>query len=169
MLRRGRSGSDHFPGDHHLRQRPGMVRTRPHRFPGFAILPLPDSMSPGELTPALKVLHPRWSGIAEQRIRSLFGNRCIGGDSTMCSVAARWRSSTQRCRPTRPHWLLDSHLDVPADTAWAVAQMHDKGVSVATADVKFVVSHAGGKVPCLARRFALIDEVVVAASQGRNA
>jgi len=68
-----------------------------------------------------------------------------------------------------PTGLLDSHLDVPADTAWAVAQMHDKGVSAATADVKFVVSHAGGKVPCLARRFALIDEVVVAASQGRNA
>jgi hypothetical protein len=52
--------------------------------------------------------------------------------------------------------LPDSLLDFPVDTARAVAQMHYHGVFAATPDVKYVVSHAGGVVPYLARRFAII-------------
>jgi len=57
--------------------------------------------------------------------------------------------------------LNDSLLDFPVDTARTVAQMHYKGVFAATKDVKYVLSHAGGVVPYLACRFAVIDEMAV--------
>jgi predicted TIM-barrel fold metal-dependent hydrolase len=52
-----------------------------------------------------------------------------------------------------------------AHEAFGVAQMHFNGVFAATADVKFVLSHAGGVAPYLARRFAIIDEMAVIADE----
>jgi predicted TIM-barrel fold metal-dependent hydrolase len=64
--------------------------------------------------------------------------------------------------------LPDSLLDFPADTARTVAQMHFNGVFAATRDVKFVLSHAGGVVPYIARRFAIIDEMAVIPDQDQS-
>jgi aminocarboxymuconate-semialdehyde decarboxylase len=44
--------------------------------------------------------------------------------------------------------------------------MHYNGVFAATRDVKFVLSHAGGTVPYLAQRFAVIDEMAVIPDEG---
>jgi aminocarboxymuconate-semialdehyde decarboxylase len=57
--------------------------------------------------------------------------------------------------------LPDSLVDYPADTTRAVAQLHYSNTFARTPDVKYVLSHAGGTVPYLAGRFAVIDEMGV--------
>ena len=57
--------------------------------------------------------------------------------------------------------IPDSLLDFPVDTSRTVAQMHYSGTFARTPDVKYVLSHAGGTVPYLAKRFAIIDEMGV--------
>jgi 6-methylsalicylate decarboxylase len=57
--------------------------------------------------------------------------------------------------------LPDSLLDFPVDTSRTAAHMHYSGTFARTPDVKYVLSHAGGTVPYLARRFAIIDEMGV--------
>jgi hypothetical protein len=46
-----------------------------------------------------------------------------------------------------------------ADTTRAVAQLLYSNTFARTPDVKYVFSHAGGTVPFLAGRFAIIDEM----------
>ena len=55
--------------------------------------------------------------------------------------------------------LPDNLLDFPTDTNRAVAQMHYTGRFARTPHVKYVFSHAGGSIPYLAARFAIIDEM----------
>jgi aminocarboxymuconate-semialdehyde decarboxylase len=57
--------------------------------------------------------------------------------------------------------LPDSLIDYPADTTRTVAQLHYSNTFARTPDVKYVFSHAGGTVPYLAGRFAVIDEMGV--------
>jgi predicted TIM-barrel fold metal-dependent hydrolase len=57
--------------------------------------------------------------------------------------------------------LPDSLIDYPADTTRAIAHLHYSGTFARTPDVKYTLSHAGGTVPYLAGRFAIIDEMNV--------
>jgi aminocarboxymuconate-semialdehyde decarboxylase len=50
-------------------------------------------------------------------------------------------------------------LDFPTDTNRAVAQMHYTNRFARTPNVKYIFSHAGGSIPYLAARFAIIDEM----------
>ena len=55
--------------------------------------------------------------------------------------------------------LPDNVLDFPTDTNRAVAQMHYTNRFARTPNVKYIFSHAGGSIPYLAARFAIIDEM----------
>jgi 6-methylsalicylate decarboxylase len=55
--------------------------------------------------------------------------------------------------------LPDNLIDFPTDTNRAVAQMHYTNRFARTPDVKYIFSHAGGSIPYLAARFAIIDEI----------
>ena len=70
--------------------------------------------------------------------------------------------------------LPDNLLDFPTDTNRAVAQMHYTNRFARTPSVKYIFSHAGGSIPYLAARFAIIDEMgfiagdPLASAQGLN-
>ena len=55
--------------------------------------------------------------------------------------------------------LPDNLIDFPTDTNRAVAQMHYTNRFARTPNVKYIFSHAGGSLPYLAARFAIIDEM----------
>jgi predicted TIM-barrel fold metal-dependent hydrolase len=140
-----------------------LIRSRPDRFGGFACLPLPDvDASLEELSYALDVL--RLDGFV------LFTNS-IGvylGDSKLEPVFAEVerRNAVVYVHPnpspdTIAHslGLPDNLLDFPTDTNRAVAQLHYTNRFARTPNVKYIFSHAGGSIPYLAARFAIIDEM----------
>jgi predicted TIM-barrel fold metal-dependent hydrolase len=140
-----------------------LIRSRPDRFGGFACLPLPDvDASLEELSYALDVL--RLDGFV------LFTNS-IGvylGDSKLEPVFAEFerRNAVVYVHPnpspdTIAHslGLPDNLLDFPTDTNRAVAQLHYTNRFARTPNVKYIFSHAGGSIPYLAARFAIIDEM----------
>jgi aminocarboxymuconate-semialdehyde decarboxylase len=55
--------------------------------------------------------------------------------------------------------LPDNLLDFPTDTNRVVAQLHYTNRFARTPHVKYIFSHAGGSIPYLAARFAIIDEM----------
>src|ERR1700678_1702179 len=64
--------------------------------------------------------------------------------------------------------LPDSLIDYPADTTRAIARLHYSNTFARTPDVKYVLAHAGGTVPYLAGRFAIIDQMrVIPGAQDR--
>jgi len=140
-----------------------LVHARPDRFASFACLPLPDiDASLEELAHALDVL--RLDGVV------LFTNSrgVYLGDATLEPVFAELerRKSVVFVHPNpspdaaaHSLGLPDNLLDFPADTNRAVAQMHYTNRFASTPNVKYIFSHAGGSVPFLAARFAIIDEM----------
>ena len=66
--------------------------------------------------------------------------------------------------------LPDSLLDYPVDTSRAIAKLHYSNTFARTPDVKYVFVHAGGTIPFLASRFAIVDEMgVIAGARERGA
>ena len=140
-----------------------LVHDRPDRFTSFACLPLPDiDASLQELSYALDVL--RLDGLV------LFTNsRSVYlGDATLEPVFAELerRKSVVFVHPNpspdaaaHSLGLPDNLLDFPTDTNRAVAQMHYTNRFARTPNVKYIFSHAGGSIPYLAARFAIIDEM----------
>ena len=140
-----------------------LVRARPDRFGGFACLPLPDiDASLEELSYALDVL--RLDGFV------LFtnSNGVYLGDPTLEPVFEELerRKSVVYVHPNpspdpvaHSLGLPDNLIDFTTDTNRAVAQMHYKGRFARTPNVKYIFSHAGGSIPYLAARFAIIDEM----------
>jgi hypothetical protein len=57
--------------------------------------------------------------------------------------------------------LPDTLLDYPVDTSRAIAKLHYSNVFTRTPDVKYVFVHAGGTIPYLASRFAIVDQMDV--------
>jgi len=57
--------------------------------------------------------------------------------------------------------LPDSLIDFTADTTRAIAQLHYSNTFARTPDVTYIFSHAGGTVPYLAGRFAIVDQMDV--------
>lgn len=149
-----------------------LVRDHPDRFGGFACLPLPDvDNSLEELTYALDVL--KLDGVV------LFSN-ALGvylGDSRLDPLFAELQRreavvfvhpNASPDRAAHSLGLPDSLIDFTADTTRAIAQMHYRNTFARTPDVKYIFSHAGGTVPYLAGRFAIVDEMnVIPGAEGR--
>src|ERR1700723_311574 len=140
-----------------------LVQARPDRFGGFACLPLPDvDSSLEELSHALDVL--RLHGVV------LFtnSNGVYLGDAVLEPVFEELerRKTVVYVHPNpspdavaHSLGLPDNLLDFPTDTNRAVAQMHYTNRFARTPNVKYIFSHAGGSIPYLAARFAIIDEM----------
>jgi len=139
--------------------------------PGFACLPLPDiDGALAELAYALDEL--RLDGVV------LFSNTrgTYLGDPRLTPVfdELQRRAALVFVHPNpspdpsaHALGLPDSLIDYPAGTTRATARLHYSNTFSRTPDIKYV-SHAGGTVPYLAGRFAIIDEMnVVAGAEAR--
>jgi 6-methylsalicylate decarboxylase len=152
----------------------GLKRDRPDRFGAFAVLPLPDvEGSLGEIAYALDVLE--LDGV------SMFTNAggAYLGDSRFDPIFAELqrRAAVVFVHPTASPdpiahtlGLPDTLLDYPVDTSRAIAKLHYSNTFARTPDVKYVFVHAGGTIPFLASRFAIVDEMdVIPGAQERGA
>src|SRR5258705_7702154 len=140
-----------------------LVHTRPDRLASFACIPLPDiDASLEELSYAVDVL--RLDGLV------LFTNSrgVYLGDATLEPVFEELerRKSVVFVHPnpspdaaTHSLGLPDNLIDFPTDTNRAVTQMHYTNRFARTPNVKYIFSQAGGSIPFLAARFAIIDEM----------
>jgi 6-methylsalicylate decarboxylase len=142
-----------------------MVQSRHDRFGGFAILPLPD-VDGGleELARALDELGLDGVVLLTNALGHYLGDPLYRPlfDELQRRAALVFIHPTLSPDPSA-HGLgiPDSLLDFPVDTSRTVAHMHYSGTFARTPDVKYVLSHAGGTVPFLATRFAIIDEMGV--------
>jgi predicted TIM-barrel fold metal-dependent hydrolase len=140
-----------------------LIDASPDRFRGFACLPLPDvNASLNEISYALDTL--RLDGFV------LFtnSNGVYLGDPVLEPVFEELerRKTVVYVHPNpspdaiaHSLGLPDNLLDFPTDTNRAVAQMHYTNRFARTPNVKYIFSHAGGSIPYLAARFAIIDEM----------
>ena len=143
----------------------GFKRDRPDRFGAFAVLPLPDvDGSLGQLAYALDVLE--LDGV------SIFTNAggAYLGDDRFDPIFAELqrRAAVVFVHPTASPdpiahtlGLPDTLLDYPVDTSRAIAKLHYSNTFARTPDVKYVFVHAGGTIPFLASRFAIVDDMDV--------
>ena len=142
-----------------------MVRDRPDRFAAFAVLPLPDvDGALAELEYSLDTL-----GMDGVVLLSNAGGVYLG-DHRFDPVFAELqrRQALVFVHPTASPdpsahipGVPDTLLDFVTDTSRAITRMHYSGTFARTPDVKYVISHAGGTIPYLANRFAIVDEMGV--------
>jgi predicted TIM-barrel fold metal-dependent hydrolase len=149
-----------------------LVQARPERFGGFACLPLPDvDGSLAELSYALDVL--KLDGVV------LFSNArgTYLGDKPFDALfdELERRHAVVFVHPTASPdpaahalGLPDSLIDFVADTSRAIAHLHYSNTFARTPNVKYIFSHAGGTIPYLATRFAVVDEMGVIEGGGRR-
>jgi predicted TIM-barrel fold metal-dependent hydrolase len=140
-------------------------RERPDRFGGFAALPLPDVDGSLEaLAYAFDVL-----GLDGVSLMTNAGG-CYLGDARFDPLFAELqrRGAVVFVHPTASPdpiahslGLPDALLDYPVDTSRAVAKLHYSNTFARTPDVKYVFSHAGGTIPFVASRFAIVDAMNV--------
>ena len=140
-----------------------LVHARPNRFAGFACIPLPDvDTSLEELSYAIDVL-----GL-DGFVLFTNSNGVYLGDAAVEPVFEELerRQAVVFVHPNpspdavaHSLGLPDNLLDFPTDTNRAVAQMHYTNRFARTPNVKYIFSHAGGSIPYLAARFAIIDEM----------
>jgi 6-methylsalicylate decarboxylase len=140
-----------------------LISKHPTRFGAFAAVPMTDlSDAINEMIYALDVL--KLDGVV------LFtnSNGIYLGDPSMTPLfdELRQRKAVVYVHPSASPdpiahtlGLTDNLIDFPVDTTRAIAQLHYNGTFAATPDVKFIFSHAGGTVPYLAGRFAIVDEM----------
>jgi predicted TIM-barrel fold metal-dependent hydrolase len=141
------------------------IRLQPTRFGGLAALPLPDvDGALQELEYALDVL--ALDGVA---LMTNAGDAYLG-DKRFAAVFAELqrRGAVVLIHPTTSPdpiahtlGLPDTLLDFPVDTSRAIAQLHYSNTFARTSDVKYVFPHAGGTIPFLASRFAVVDAMDV--------
>jgi predicted TIM-barrel fold metal-dependent hydrolase len=140
-----------------------LVSAKPDRFSSLACLPLPDvDASLKELSYAIDVL-----GL-DGFVLFTNSNGVYLGDVVLEPVFEELerRKAVVFVHPNpspdviaHSLGLPDNVLDFPTDTNRAVAQMHYTNRFARTPNVKYIFSHAGGSVPYLAARFAIIDEM----------
>ncbi len=151
----------------------GIKHDRPDRFGAFAVLPLPDvDGTLDQIAYALDVLE--LDGV------SIFTNAggTYLGDGRFDPIFAELqrRSAVVFVHPAASPdpiahtlGLPDSLLDYPVDTSRAIAKLHYSNTFARTPDVKYVFVHAGGTIPFLASRFAIVDEMdVIPGAQERG-
>jgi aminocarboxymuconate-semialdehyde decarboxylase len=150
-----------------------LKRRRPDRFGGFAALPLPDvdgSLEQIEL--ALDVLELDGVSMMTNADSSYLG------DSRFDPIFAELqrRAAVVFVHPTASPdpiahtlGLPDALLDYPVDTSRAIAKLHYSNTFARTPDIKYVFAHAGGTIPFVASRFAIVDEMnVIPGAQERG-
>ena len=142
-----------------------LARRRPDRFGALASLPLPDvEGSLTELEYAMDVLE--LDGVS---LMTNAGGRYLG-DARFDPIfdELQRRGAFVFVHPTaspdpiaHTMGLPDALLDYPADTSRAIAKLHYSNTFARTPDVKYLFSHAGGTIPFLASRFAIVDAMGV--------
>jgi predicted TIM-barrel fold metal-dependent hydrolase len=140
-----------------------LIHERPDRFASFACLPLPDiDASLEELSYTFDVL-----GL-DGLVLFTNSNGVYLGDAVLEPVFEELerRKAVVFVHPNpspdaaaHSLGLPDNLLDFPTDTNRAIAQMHYTNRFARTPNVKYIFSHAGGSIPYLAQRFAIIDEM----------
>jgi predicted TIM-barrel fold metal-dependent hydrolase len=140
-----------------------MIQQRPDRFAGFACLPLPDvDNSLSELVYALDELG--LDGV----VAFTNANGVYLGDPSLepvfqelerrkCVVYVHPNASPDPVAHTLG--LPDNLIDFTTDTNRVVAQMHYTNRFARTPSVRYIFSHAGGSIPYMTARFAIIDEI----------
>lgn len=140
-----------------------LIRERPDRFAGFACVPLPDiDASLEELSYASDVL-----GLDGVVIFTNTNGVYVGDPALEPFFQELERRKAvvfvhPNASPDATAHLFglpDNLIDFPTDTNRAVAQMHYTNRFARTPNVKYIFSHAGGSIPYLAARFAIIDEM----------
>jgi 6-methylsalicylate decarboxylase len=142
-----------------------LIRSRPGRYGGFACMPLPDvDGALEELAYTLDVLkldgvilfsNSRGIYLGDERFTPFF-------DELERRKAVLFVHPTASPDPTaHTLGLPDSLIDFTADTTRAVAKLHYSNTFARTPNVKYVLSHAGGTIPYLATRFAIVDAMNV--------
>jgi aminocarboxymuconate-semialdehyde decarboxylase len=152
----------------------GIKHDRPDRFGAFAVLPLPDvDGSLDQIAYALDVLE--LDGV------SMFTNAggSYLGDGRFDPIfeELQRRAAVVFVHPIESPdpiahtlGLPDSLLDYPVDTSRAIAKLHYSNTFARTPYVKYQFVHAGGTIPFLASRFAIVDEMdVIPGAQERGA
>ena len=142
-----------------------LIQDRPDRFGGFAALPLPDvDGALRELEYGLDVLqldgvilfsNARGIYLGDTRFKPLFA------ELERRSAVVFVHPTASPDPVTRTLGLPDSLIDFTADTTRAVAQLHYGNTFARTPSVKYIFSHAGGTIPYLATRFAIVDAMNV--------
>jgi 6-methylsalicylate decarboxylase len=149
-------------------------RDRPDRFGGFAALALPDiDGSLEQLAYALDVLDLDGVSLMTNAGGSYLGDKRF--DPIFAELQRR--GAVVFVHPTASPdpiahslGLPDALLDYPVDTSRAIAKLHYNNTFARTPDVKYVFSHAGGTVPFLASRFAIVDTMdVIPGAEERGA
>ena len=150
-----------------------LVQARPDRFGAFACLPLPDiDGSFAELSYALDVLkvdgivlfsNARGVYLGDEKFDAIFGEL----ERRRAVVFVHPTASTDRA--AHALGLPDSLIDFVADTSRAIAHLHYSNTFARTPNVKYIFSHAGGTIPYLASRFAVVDEMGVIDGGGERA
>jgi 6-methylsalicylate decarboxylase len=143
----------------------GLKHDRPDRFGGLAVLPLPDvDGSLQQIEYALDVLD--LDGV------SMFTNAggSYLGDSRFDPIFTELnrRAALVFVHPTASPdpiahtlGLPDTLLDYPVDTSRAIAKLHYSNTFARTPDIRYQFVHAGGTIPFLAERFAIVDDMNV--------
>jgi 6-methylsalicylate decarboxylase len=142
-----------------------LKRRRPDRFGGFAALPLPDvEGSLEQIEYAFDVLELDGVSVMTNADGSYLG------DSRFDPVFSELqrRAAVVFVHPiaspdpiAHTLGLPDTLLDYPVDTSRAIAKLHYSSTFARTPDIKYVFVHAGGAIPYLASRFAIVDEMDV--------
>jgi predicted TIM-barrel fold metal-dependent hydrolase len=140
-----------------------LVRDKPDRFGVFGCVPLPDiDASLGEISYAADVL-----GV-DGFVLFTNANGVYLGDAILEPVFQELerRKAVVFVHPNpspdpvaHSFGLPDNLLDFPTDTNRAVTELHYTNRFARTPNVTYIFSHAGGSVPYLAARFAIIDEM----------
>ena len=140
-----------------------LVSARPDRFASFACLPLPDvDASLQELSYAIDVLGLDGFVLFTNSTGVYLGDAVL--EPVFEELERRQAVVFVHPNPSpdavaHSLGLPDNVLDFPTDTNRAVAQMHYTNRFARTPNVKYIFSHAGGSIPYLAARFAIIDEM----------
>jgi 6-methylsalicylate decarboxylase len=150
-----------------------LKRQRPDRFGGFAALPLPDvDGSLEQIEYAFDVLDLDGVSLMTNAGGSYLGDARFDPIFT----ELQRRAAVVFVHPTASPdpiahtlGLPDSLLDYPVDTSRAIAKLHYSNTFARTPDVKYVFVHAGGTIPYVASRFAIVDEMdVIPGAQERG-
>ena len=142
-----------------------LIQEHPDRFGGFAALPLPDvdgalraleyGLDVLKLDGVVLFSNARGIYLGDARFRPLFD------ELERRAAVVFVHPSASPDAAARTLGLPDSLIDFTADTTRALAQLHYGNTFARTPNVRYIFSHAGGTVPYLATRFAIVDEMNV--------
>lgn len=140
-----------------------MVADHPGRFGTFAALPLPD------VAAALKEINHSFDVLKADGIGLMtnYGDRYLGhADFVPVFDELNRRKAVVYVHPTScscSRGLLpdqpDSLIEFPHDTTRAVSSLLFSGTFGRCPDIRFIFSHAGGTVPFLATRMAILGSI----------